>query len=396
MELGCFSKLKTSRKLLVWVTALLMFFLGFEAGGFQLVLLNVARDFGLNTSMMGILASAQFFASIGMPLLFGRLSDRVGKKRVLAFSVPVFTLGCVVASLAHSALLFVAGVAVLGVGFAVSESVSTAALSDTTPDGDSGRTLSLVQAMFSLGAVAGPLFSDMLMRSLGASWRIVFLLAGGGFLLLYPLMLISHMPIVNNGKSQSSSVFKLLKNPLLIALCSAMLLYVGFEVGLAFFVESLFVVEISAPELGAYGISLYWLAMFVTRLAMSRIRANRKLIILGSCGICALTVVALSFAQNAYFALACYTLLGAASGPVWPSVAGIALDACPGDTGAAASIIVTSGNLGGAVGPALMGIVSQAFGLRSGLTMLSLIAISAAAIIYAGLRDKNKNCLTYK
>ncbi|HPY37064.1 MAG TPA: MFS transporter, partial [Clostridia bacterium] len=119
MEPGCLNKLKTSRKLLVWVVALLMFFLGFEAGGFQLVLLNVAKDFGLNTSMMGMLASMQFFATIGMPLLFGRLSDRIGKKRVLAFSLPVFILGCVLAGLAQSALLLVAGVAILGAGFSV-------------------------------------------------------------------------------------------------------------------------------------------------------------------------------------------------------------------------------------------------------------------------------------
>ncbi|HOR13364.1 MAG TPA: MFS transporter [Clostridia bacterium] len=387
MEPGCLNRLKTSRKLLVWVVALLMFFLGFEAGGFQLVLLDVAKDFGLNTSTMGMLASMQFFATIGMPLFFGRLSDRIGKKRVLAFSLPVFILGCVLAGLAHSALLLVAGVAVLGAGFSVTECIATAALSDGNA-GDSGRAISLVQSMFSLGAVAGPLFSDMLIRSLDASWRVVFMLAGGGFLLLYPLMLLADMPIVNNGASKSSSVFLLLKNKLLIALCAVMLLYVGFEVGLAFFVESLFVVEFSAPELGAFGISLFWLAMFVTRFLMSRIRTNRRHIVLGTLGLCALTVVALAFSKNAYFALVLYALLGAASGPVWPIVAGSALDACPGDTGAAASIMITAGNIGGAVGPALMGIVSQVFGLRIGLMMLSLISVGAAAILFIGLRDK--------
>ncbi|HOF95257.1 MAG TPA: hypothetical protein PLE79_06940, partial [Clostridia bacterium] len=69
-------------------------------------------------------------------------------------------------------------------------------------------------------------------------------------------------------------------------------------------------------------------------------------------------------------------------------VAGSALDACPGDTGAAASIMITAGNIGGAVGPALMGIVSQVFGLRIGLMMLSLISVGAAAILFIGLRDK--------
>ena len=78
----------------------LMFFVGFEMGGFQFALRGISAEFSIDSIGSGLLVAAQYASVILMPLLFGNLADRIGKRIViLSFSV-VLLLGCLLASLA--------------------------------------------------------------------------------------------------------------------------------------------------------------------------------------------------------------------------------------------------------------------------------------------------------
>jgi MFS family permease len=128
------SNMENKRLLLLPFTVYgLVFFLGIEAGGFQLVLLNVAADLVKSTTMMGILVSVQFIAITVAPLCFGWLADRIGKKIILLVFMPVFTGGCFLAALSNSTMVFMGGVFLLGIGYSVCECIGTSVLSDAFP-----------------------------------------------------------------------------------------------------------------------------------------------------------------------------------------------------------------------------------------------------------------------
>ena len=81
---------KVSRRMLFIYICLLLAVLGMEAGGLQYHLLLISREMHLGAARMGNLVSAQYVAFILIPLLFGSLGDRYGKKKILIVSDCVF------------------------------------------------------------------------------------------------------------------------------------------------------------------------------------------------------------------------------------------------------------------------------------------------------------------
>ena len=363
------------------VAACMMFVIGFEAGGFQLVLLRVAQEFSLTKSMMGVLAGLQFLAMAGLPVLLGRLADRVGKKKILIFFMPVFVLGCALAVVSKSPGIFVAAVLLIGTGFSVTESVSAAVVSDIK-GGASARTMNLVQSLFSLGAVAGPLVTELFLVR-GASWRVVFLIAGLGYLLLFPMLLRSRIPrvtVVEEGRKQS--MLQVLKTPLVATMGIAIFLYVGIESGVAFFIDSFFHLEFSKTTIGAYGIALFWLCMTLSRIAFGQIKWKPQRVVFA--GFAALTVVTvlMSFATGEVGMLILCAVSGTVCGPLWPTIASLGMGACPQDTGTAMGAMATSGSLGGAALPALMGVLTELFGIRPAFLALAAVALLATGVVF--------------
>ena len=68
---------------------MIMFTLGFEIAGFQAVLLDIAQEFSMNNTQMGMLAAVQSVASVISTLSFGGLADKIRKKKAVAL------FGCV-------------------------------------------------------------------------------------------------------------------------------------------------------------------------------------------------------------------------------------------------------------------------------------------------------------
>lgn len=379
------------RQPFVVFAACMTFFLGFESGGFQLALLHVADEFALNQTMMGVLAGLQFLAMVGLPLVFGRLADNVGKKRVLAIFMPVFIIGCAAAAVSPTALIFVAGVIVIGAGFSVTECISTAAVSDSCPE-SSERTLNLVQSMFGLGAVAGPLVSDWLMRSAGVSWRIVFIIAGCGYLLLLPALLAVRIrpPARKPAEGNGGNMLRVLKTPLLVSLCIAILFYVGLETGMAYFINSFFTSELSSETLGAYGIAAFWFAMAISRFIFGWLHIKPQRTVLIGFAITVLLIGMLTFLSDTTLVLVLCAMAGFVLGPLWPTIASMVTRACPRDTGVAASLLMATGSIGGAVFPALMGMLSDQWGLRSSFALLAVVAVAATVTMVLHIRKSLK------
>ena len=84
---------------------LLLFALGFIASGNQLVLMEVAEEFKLDGTGMGILAAMQFCGMIPATLLFGGLTDRMSKKRILCIFGGVVVGGTAVGFFASAAFM---------------------------------------------------------------------------------------------------------------------------------------------------------------------------------------------------------------------------------------------------------------------------------------------------
>lgn len=372
---------------------MMTFFLGFETGGFQLVVSKAATEFSLGGFEMGWMIAAQYIAIIAMPLLLGGFADRVGKKRVLVAFLIVFVLGCAVAAASPSSVVFILGIFVVGCGYSICESTSSAALADQYGD-RSHKQLNLVQCCFSLGAVCGPLLTDWVMTRFHMGWRIVFVLAGTAYLLLLPLLICTKIsrtvaPVNSEKGADSPRAPRLLTSPLFLCLLASIVIYVGLENGVAFFLDSFFTREMSAQTISALSISLFWLSTAGSRLAIGIFSFSKRILVIcfgASAGLLALlAVVRLPFP-----AIVICCLLGMLFGPVWPTLISLASREYPEHSGRATNTMVAGCGVGGALSPVLLGGIMDAGGMNWVFASLALIAAAGCAIFISYLYIKSK------
>jgi fucose permease len=363
----------------------IIFFLGVEAGAFQLILLRVASEFKLNATMMGVLVASQFSAITASPLLFGWVSDKCNKKVIILVFMVVFAGGCFLSAISRSVNSFLISIFTVGMGYSVCECVGSSILSDNFP-GQEGRYLNIQQCAFSLGAVLSPqVLSRMILTGL-FSWRIAFIVTGLGILLFFPVLLLSdckprRISGLLNIPKKKKSLRNLFKSRLLIVLVLSMIVYMSMESGVVYFADSLYVLEHNNITLGAYAISSFWLAVAVSRLffVMMKIKPRTQ-ILLGFLSSSVLFIILLLI-RHPVVQLGIFICLGIMMGSIWPMIVGISTSSYQYNSGAAASIVTSSGGLGGTLAPILIGFVTEKSGLYGGFLLLAFLSFIGFCMI---------------
>lgn len=369
---------------LLYVAAAMMFFLGFEISGFQLLLLDIAIDFQLNTQALGLLVAAQYAAGIFAPLLFGRISDLVGKKKVAVTFAGIFAISCAFVWLSRDTNAFFIGALGIGVGFSVSEITICAAVMDTW--GNEGKQrLNFTQSFFALGAVTGPIVTNFLIVTYNFSWRIHFFLVSMGFLLIIPFLLLSkftHLPRSFAARINIRNR-RLLTLPFL-CLCVCMIIYTGLESSVGFFLDLLITSKLAAPQVSAIVLSAFWLSVATSRMIYSRIRIDVRYTVLSLFFISAVLLLFLPSVNNVGSIAITSVAVGLVFGPLWPTLISMAGSEHPDRSGTAISIIGAGSAIGGMASPMLFGFIAGGYGLKYSYWALSVTAFVGviATLIY--------------
>jgi multidrug resistance protein len=145
----------------LWV---LLFIAVINSMGFGIIIpliLSYGKKFGVNNEVLGILTAsfsiAQFFAT---PVL-GTLSDRLGRKWILAFSLLGSCVSFILFGLANSLLiLFIARILDGITGGNIS--VAQAMVSDMSSEEDRAKNFGLLGSAFGFGYVIGPAVGGLL------------------------------------------------------------------------------------------------------------------------------------------------------------------------------------------------------------------------------------------
>jgi multidrug resistance protein len=122
-----------------------------------------ARHFGAGGVLVGILFASYSLMQFLFAPLWGRVSDRIGRKPVLLISTAVNAGALVVFGLAQSYWWLLAGRVLAGMGTA-NISVATAYIADVTREEDRAKGMGLIGAAFGVGFVIGPALSGELSR----------------------------------------------------------------------------------------------------------------------------------------------------------------------------------------------------------------------------------------
>lgn len=137
----------------------------------------IKMEFGATDTMMGLLtgvAFAIFYTGFGLPL--GRLSDRVGRKAVIAGACIIWSIFTVFSGLVASFTMLVLLRIGVAIGEAGASAPSVAMISELYPPNLRARALAIFGLGPSLGAVLGIGFGGVLAELYG--WRATFIIVG--------------------------------------------------------------------------------------------------------------------------------------------------------------------------------------------------------------------------
>lgn len=132
-----------------------------------------AERFGARPATVGLLVASFSVAQMLFAPVWGRVSDRIGRKPVLVLSLAGTAVGSLLTGLAGSLWLLFLGRVVDGISGA-SVSVAQASVADVAPPGERVRLFGMLGAAFGLGFVAGPALGAL--AALGGP-KVPFLLA---------------------------------------------------------------------------------------------------------------------------------------------------------------------------------------------------------------------------
>jgi EmrB/QacA subfamily drug resistance transporter len=132
---------------------------------------TIAHDLGRLTDVSWVIAAYVVTAAATTPL-WGKLGDRLGRKRMLEVSLAMFLAASAVCGVAQDMTWLIVSRAVQGAAAGGLMSLAMAAVGDLVSPRERGRYQGYIAVAFALATVVGPLIGGVLVEH--ASWRWVF------------------------------------------------------------------------------------------------------------------------------------------------------------------------------------------------------------------------------
>lgn len=133
----------------------------------------MAQAFGAAFQQVQWIALAYLLAITGASVAAGRLGDLVGRRRLLAAGIGLFTVASLLCALAPGLPWLVAARVLQGLGAAVMTSLALALAGGLAPQGRTGSMMGLLGTMSAVGTSLGPVLGGLLLGAGG--WPLLFL-----------------------------------------------------------------------------------------------------------------------------------------------------------------------------------------------------------------------------
>ncbi len=358
----------------------------------------------LNTDAASVQASLlAFFAAIAVfQLIYGPISDMVGRKAPLYFGLTLFVIGTIGCALAPNIETLIAFRFLQGIGACANMMMPRAIMRDLYTGNQAARLMSLLMLVFSVSPILAPLFGSFLVEALG--WRSVFWAILGigiaGFVLV-AFFLPETLPREKRQRTGWATVGRSYWVLLRDARFMGLSLIAGFGIAgfFTFLVNSPFVFQ------GHYGLSptMYSIAFSINAVAFIGVaqangwlaeRFGQERLVLGAASLFALLTVALFALQlagvgNMYVMIVMLFIGFGALGLVIPSTSVLALD----DHGAiAGSAAALSGTLQLVVAALLVPVVAIFFDgsptpMVGGIAFAALVALVLSVLTLGRRRE---------
>ena len=154
-------------------------------GAFALLVVYM-DSIGIPPSLMGVVAASNTITQVLALIGFGRLADRIGRRRVFMFGLALSVITPLVLVVLPNLAGMALGYVTLGIGFSSLHVGATAHIGDRVPEEKQGQMLGLYESSRGLGGLIGPALAGAIIPSVGFTGMFLVMsgVAALGFLLM--------------------------------------------------------------------------------------------------------------------------------------------------------------------------------------------------------------------
>ncbi len=356
-----------------------------------LLFLTFREQFGLSLEQVALIPTLFFFTQLVVDLISAKFVDKIGYRPCILASEIFSAAGMIGLAflpfwLPNAFVGILICVIIYAIGSGLIE-VLVSPMVEAWPSENKEGAMSLMHSFYCWGVVAVILGSTAFFSAFGiGQWRVLACL--WSLVALTGLCFFSVCPINHTVETEKSmSIGQLLRMPLFWLLGLLMVCSGAAELSMAqwasAFTESALRVSKTVGDLA--GPCLFAVLMGIARVLYSRISAKADLtrFMLFSGILCVACYLLASLTAVPALGLLGCAACGFSVGIMWPGTISTAAQACPTGGTAMFALLALAGDLGGSLGPSVVGTVSAAAGdhLQNGL----LAAIVFPALLIAGI-----------
>lgn len=349
--------------------------------------LFVIEDLGRTTAASGLLSAVYTLSSCAARPASGVLSDRMGRRVMMAVGCAVFAAGCLLCGLIPTLAILLMGRIFQGMGYAVASTANNAASTDVIPQSRMAEGIGYFGTSQSVAGALGPALASVLVDLVGN--RLSFYVAGAFCLLAALLSLFfrrPHTPPPPREKRRAGLSLDALAERTALLPSAFEGLSVFFFSGIMCFFTPYLKVErgFDAWVAGSFfAVSAVVIVLF--RLGFSRFvgRVSHLWFLLPAYAAMLVLCLSAPYSNSAFPFLALGALFGLGHGSVWTAMGSAAVEHAPPERrGMANATFYLAFDAAIGLGAALWGVVISAVGyvlcfriMAAGFVLLALAAI---------------------
>ncbi len=178
MEKNSLGTGKAGLNLLIISISLAAFMSALDGTIVNIALPTISADFNLSSSTVSWVATIYLLVMAGCVLIFGKLSDGIGFKKVFLSGFVIFTLGSfscgLLPDLLNSFPVLIGSRAFQAIGGAMITAIAPAMVTAYIPMKEKGKAMGIIMTVAALGTAIGPTIGGVLTQYL--SWHWIFLI----------------------------------------------------------------------------------------------------------------------------------------------------------------------------------------------------------------------------
>jgi MFS family permease len=362
--------------------------MGISAPNFSLHALSV----GIDLETIGWLPASSGVVSLCLALPIGLLSDRVGRRRVIAAGIFAFALGMFCIGVAQSLPLLLVGCLLFGAAGPATFQIGAALLGDVTTPGQRAMAFGFYTTAMGVGFTIGPLIGGQVAERAGTGIAYIVAavvgVAGGTLGLLILPRPRPDAAKTSAGRSLRGILALARRSDLALACLGTLLMSWTFNGAITtFFPIYGDALGLSAATIGAL-FALRALVSAFGRLPngmLARALGNQS-VMLAALIVDALAMLALAFAQQTWLLAILLICEGLAFGAYLVSGQTFVADRTTAENrGAAVGLYAMAGSIGATAAPASLGAVADRWGLAATFGTTSALLAVGIVVIVVGL-----------